>query len=127
MNQFLHLVETLENHIDQIREELGADWPEFAAKVQHLAPVFEKVEDETALARVVGDLYMACRERESVMTILRQTADTSDVGSDRLPPAGGTDQSGEMLIREVVNHFQSLLTRLEEIEPPEQSREDVEQ
>ena len=80
MNQFLHLLETLETQLDQIRTDLGTDWPEFAAQVESLTPAFETAQDETTLARAVGDLYMACRTREPVMAILRQTADTSGVG-----------------------------------------------
>jgi hypothetical protein len=122
MNQFMHLLETLDTHIDQIRTDLGTDWPEFAAQVQSLAPAFESAEDETALARAVGDLYMACRAREPVMAILRRTADTSGVGHDRRPPAGGADRGDTMPIREIVNRFQSLLARLEEIEWSEEDR-----
>jgi hypothetical protein len=68
------------------------------------------------VAIAVGDLYMACRAREPVMAILRQTADTSSVGPDRKPPAGGTGHDDTMLIQAIVNRYQSLLARLEEIE-----------
>lgn len=115
MNQFLHLLETLETHLDRIRSDLGTDWPEFAAQVQSLAPAFEAAQDETALARAMDDLYMACRTREPVRAILRQTADTSGVGHERRPPAGDTDHGDTMPVREIVNRFQSLLNRLEEI------------
>lgn len=116
MNQFLHLLETLETHMDRIRTDLGADWPEFTAQIQSLAPAFEAAWDESALARAVEDLYMACRAREPVMAILRQTADTSGVEHDRKPPAGGAGYGDEIPVREVVNHFQSLLDSLEETE-----------
>ena len=122
MNQFLHLLETLETHLDRIRTDLGTDWPEFAAQVQSLAPAFAAAQDETAVARAVGDLYMACRAREPVMTILRQTADTSGVGHDRKPLAGGTDNRDTMLVREIVNSFQSLLVQLGELESLKRSK-----
>ena len=116
MNQFLHLLETLESHVDRIRTDLGSDWPEFAAQVQSLAPAFETAQDETALAHAVGDLYMACRAREPLMAILRQTADTSGVGHERRPSAPDPDHAEEMLVREIVNRFQSLLVSLAEME-----------
>lgn len=122
MNQFLHLIGTLETHLDQIRTDLGTDWPEFAAQVQSLAPAFEAAQDETELARAVGDLYIACRVREPVMAILRQTADTSSVGHDRRPPAGGTDRAEEMPVREIANRFQSLLASLAAMERPEEGQ-----
>ena len=118
MNQFMHLIDTLETHIDRIRTDLGGDWPAFADQVQSLAPAFETAQDKASLARAVGDLYMACRAREPVMAILRQTADTSGVGHDRRPSAGGTGFGDEMTVRETVNRFQSLLARLEQIEEP---------
>jgi hypothetical protein len=121
MSQSLYLIETLETHLDRIRTDLGADWPGFAAKVRSLAPAFEAAQDDIKLAIAVGDLYMACRAREPVMAILRQTADTSSVGHDRKPPAGGTDHGDMMLIHDIVNRFQSLLARLEEIELSEES------
>lgn len=127
MNQFLHLLETLEIHLDRIRSDLGADWPEFAAQVQSLAPAFEVAQDETALARAVGDLYMACRAREPVMAILRQTADTSGVGHERRPPAGSTGYGDTMPVRGIVNRFQSLLDKLEEMERPEEGQSRSEQ
>jgi hypothetical protein len=123
MNQFLHLLGTLETHLDQIRTDLGTDWPEFAAQVQSLAPAFEAAQDETELARAVGDLYMACQAREPVMAILRQTADTSRVGHDRRPPAGGTGYEDTMPVREIVNRFQSLFDRLKEIERLEEGKD----
>jgi hypothetical protein len=123
MSQSLHLLETLETHLEQIRADLGADWPEFAARVRSLAPAFQTAEDEIALARAVGDLYMACRAREPVMAILRQTADTSGVGHDRRPSSGGTDYGNTMLIRDIANRFQSLLSTLEEMEHPEGRRD----
>jgi hypothetical protein len=116
MSQSLYLIETLETHLDQIRTDLGTDWPGFAAKVRSLAPAFDAAQDDIKLTIAVGDLYMACRAREPVMAILRQTADTSSVGHDRRPPAGGTDHDDTMLIQTIVNRFQSLLARLEEIE-----------
>jgi hypothetical protein len=116
MNQFLHLLETLETHANQIRADLGADWPAFAAEVQSLTPAFEAARDETALARAVGDLYMVCRAREPVMTVLRQTADTSGTGHDRRPQAGGTGYAEEMLIPTVVNRFHSLVAQLARVE-----------
>lgn len=90
--------------------------------MQSLAPAFETAHDETTLARAVGDLYMACRAREPVMAILRQTADTTGVGHERRTPAGGTDQAEEMLVREIINHFQSLLKKLKEVERPEEAK-----
>jgi hypothetical protein len=119
MSQSLHLIESLETHLDRIRTDLGADWPGFAAKVRSLAPAFEAAHDDIKLAIAVGDLYMACRAREPVMAILRQTADTSSVGHDRRPPSGGTGHDDTMPIQAIVNRYQSLLARLEEIEPPE--------
>jgi hypothetical protein len=116
MSQSLHLIESLETHLDQIRTDLGADWPGFAAKVRSLAPAFDAAQDDVKLAVAVGDLYMACRAREPVMAILRQTADTSSVGHDRRPPSGGTDRDDTMLIQAIVNRYQSLFARLEEIE-----------
>jgi hypothetical protein len=121
MNQSLYLIETLETHLDRIQRDLGADWPEFTAQVRDLAPDFATAKDETELAHAVGDLYMACRAREPVMAILRQTADTSTVGHDRRPPASVADREATMPIREIVNHFQSLVARLEEIQVSEQS------
>ena len=121
MNQFLHLVETLETHLDRIQIDLGTDWPEFATQVRGLAPAFEAAQDETELARAVGDLYMACRAREPVMAILRQTADTSTVGSDRRPPASVADREATMPIREIANCFQSLVAKLEKVDFSEQS------
>lgn len=98
MNQFLHLLQTLETHMDQIRTDLGPGWPDFAAQMQKLAPAFESVQDETELARAVGDLYMACRGREPVMAILRRTADPGSAGGqDRIPapqPASRQDIQG---------------------------------
>lgn len=122
MSQSLHLLETLETHLEQIRADLGADWPEFAARVRSLAPAFQTAEDEIAVARAVGDLYMACRAREPVMAILRQTADTRSVGHDRRPSSGGTGYGNTMLIRDIANRFQSLLSTLEEMEHPEARR-----
>jgi hypothetical protein len=116
MSQSLQLIETLETHLDQIRIDLGTNWPEFAARVRSLAPAFDAAQDDIKLAVVVGDLYMACRAREPVMAILRQTADTNSVGHDRRPPSGGTDRDDMMLIRAIVNRYHSLLARLEEIE-----------
>jgi hypothetical protein len=115
MEQFLHLFETLETHIEQIRDDLGDDWPEFAVQVQSLTLAFESAQDETTLARAVGGLYMACRAQEPIMTILRQTADTSGIGYNRRPAAGGADQEENVLVREIANRFQSLLARLEEM------------
>jgi len=122
MNQFLHLIETLETHLDRIRIDLGTEWPEFASQVRDLAPDFATAKDETELAHAVGDLYMACRAREPVMAVLRQTADTSTVGRDRRPPASVADREATMPIREITNRFQSLVARLEEIEGSEQSK-----
>ena len=116
MNQSLYLIETLETHLDRIQRDLGADWPGFAAKVRSLAPAFEAAQDDIKVAIAVGNLYVACRAREPVMAILRQTADTSSVGHDRRPPSGGTDHGHMMLIQAIVNRYQSLLARLEEIE-----------
>jgi hypothetical protein len=116
MSQSLHLIESLETHLDQIRTDLGTNWPRFAAKVRGLAPAFDSVQDDIKVAIAVGDLYVACRAREPVMAILRQTADTSSVGHDRRPPSGGTDRDDMMLIQAIVNRYQSLLARLEEIE-----------
>lgn len=124
MNQFLHLVETLDTHIDRIRTDLGADWPGFAAQVQSLAPAFETAGSETELARAVADLYLACREREPVMGILRETADVDSPEHDRRPPAEGSQLEDEMLIREVVNRFQSLLAKLERIESSSETMDD---
>jgi hypothetical protein len=121
MSQSLYLIKTLETHMDQIRTDLGADWPEFAAKVRSLAPAFDAAQDDVKLAIAVGDLYMACRARKPVMAILRQTADTSTVGHDRRPPASVADREATMPIREIANHFQSLVARLEEIQISEQS------
>jgi hypothetical protein len=121
MNQFLHLIETLETHLDRIRIDLGAEWPEFATQVRDLAPDFAAAKDETELTRAVGDLYMACRTQESVMSILRQTADTGGVGHNRRPLASVADREETMPIREIANHFQSLVARLEEIQISEQS------
>jgi hypothetical protein len=121
MNQSLQLIETLETHLDQIRMDLGTEWPEFATQVRGLAPAFEAAQDETEMARAVGDLYMACRAREPVMAILRQTADTSTVGSDRRPPASVADREATMPIREIANHFQSLVAKLEKVDFSEQS------
>lgn len=119
MNQSLRLLETLNIHLDRIRVELGADWPKFAAQIQDLAPAFEAVRDEAALARAVGDLYAACWAREPVMAILRSTADASGAGFNRRPSAGDTGIEDTRLVREIVNRFQSLLTSLEEIKQPE--------
>jgi hypothetical protein len=116
MSQSLHLIESLETHLDQIRTDLGTNWPGFAAKVRSLAPAFEAAQDDIKVAIAVGDLYVACRAREPVMAILRQTADTRSVGHDRRPPSGGTDHDDTMLIQAIVNRYQSLLARLEEIE-----------
>jgi len=116
MSQSLYLIKTLETHLDQIRTDLGADWLGFAAKVRSLAPAFDAAQDDIKLAIAVGDLYMACRAREPVMAILRQTADTSSVGHDRKPPPASTDHDDTMLIQAIVNRYQSLLARLEEIE-----------
>jgi hypothetical protein len=120
MSQSLHLIETLETHLDRIRKDLGADWPEFAAKVRNLAPAFEAAQDDVKLALAVGDLYMACRAREPVMAILRQTADTSTVGHDRRPPASVADREAAMPIQEITNRFQSLVAKLEEVDFSEQ-------
>jgi hypothetical protein len=116
VSQSLHLIESLETHLDQIRTDLGTNWPGFAAKVRGLAPAFKAAQDNIRAAIAVGDLYMACWAREPVMAILRQTADTSSVGHDRRSPAGGTDHDDTMLIQAIVNRYQSLLARLEEIE-----------
>jgi hypothetical protein len=116
MSQSLHLIESLETHLDQIRTDLGTNWPGFAARVRGLAPAFEAAQDDIKAAIAVGDLYVACWAREPVMAILRQTADTSSVGHDRRPPPGGTDHGDMMLIQAIVNRYQSLLARLEEIE-----------
>ena len=116
MNQSLHLIQSLETHLDQIRQDLGAEWPEFAAQVWHLAPAFEAARNDVKLAIAVGELYLACRAREPVMKILRQTADTSGADHDRRPPAGGTGHEDMMKIREVINRYQSLLDKLREIE-----------
>jgi hypothetical protein len=116
MSQSLQLIESLETHLDRIRTDLGTNWPRFAAKVRGLAPAFEAAQDDIKMAIAVGDLYVACRAREPVMAILRQTADTSSVGHDRRPPSGGTDHGHMMLIQAIVNRYQSLLARLEEIE-----------
>lgn len=123
MNQFIHLIETLETHLDQIRTDLGADWPDFAAEVRSLAPAFEAAHNEVKLTIAVGDLYMACRAREPVMAILRQTADTSGAGHDRKLPPAGTDRKDTMLIQGITNRFQSLVARLEETESLEESKE----
>jgi hypothetical protein len=116
MSQSLHLIESLETHLDQIRTDLGTNWPGFAAKVRGLAPAFEAAQDDIKVAIAVGNLYVACRAREPVMAILRQTADTRSVGPDRRPPSGGTGHDDTMLIQAIVNRYQSLLARLEEIE-----------
>lgn len=123
MNQFLHLLETLETNLDQIRTDLGDDWPQFAAQVQSVVPDLSADQDETALTRAVGDLYMVCRTREPVMTMLRQTANTSGAGHDRKLAAAGEGQPREALIRAIVNHFQSLLDKLVELERPEKDRQ----
>jgi len=116
MSQSLQLIESLETHLDQIRTDLGTNWPGFAAKVRGLAPAFEAAQDDIKVAIAVGNLYVACRAREPVMAILRQTADTRSVGHDRRPPSGGIDHDDTMLIQAIVNRYQSLLARLEEIE-----------
>lgn len=119
MNQLFFL---LEKYMNQIRVNLGADWPEFAAEMQNLAPTFAAVQNETDLARAIGDLYMLCRMRKPVMNILRQAAEKHGIPqllSDRRVQAGGADQPDEMPIREIANRFQSLLENLEEIEQPE--------
>ena len=116
MSQSLHLIDTLETHLDRIRADLGAGWPGVATKLRELAPEFQAAQSDIDVARAVGDLYMACRAREPVMAVLRQTADTSSVGHDRRPPAGGTGHDETMLIHAIVNRYQSLLTTLEEIE-----------
>ena len=116
MSQSLHLIDTLETHLDRIRADLGAGWPGFATQLRELAPAFQAAQSDVDVARAVGDLYMACRVREPVMAILRQTADTSSDGHDRRPPAGGTGRDEMMLIHDIINRYQSLLTTLEEIE-----------
>ena len=116
MSQSLHLIESLETHLDQIRTDLGTNWPGFAAKVRGLAPAFQAAQDNIKVAIAVGDLYVACWAREPVMAILRQTADTRSVDRDRRPPSGGTDHGDTMLIQAIVNRYHSLLARLEEIE-----------
>ena len=118
MSQSLHLIDTLETHLDRIRADLGAGWPAFAAKLRNLAPAFQAAQSDIDLARAVGDLYMACRAREPVMTVLRQTPDVSGDGNDRRPPAGGTDHDDIVLIRDIANRYHSLLAKLEEIEFP---------
>jgi hypothetical protein len=120
MNPLLFL---LENYIDQIREEMGADWPEFAADMQKLAPAFAAVQDEIGLAQAVGELYMVCRSRKPVMAIFRQAAEKHGIRlslTDRRVPAGGASQPDEILIRETANRFQSLLDNLDKIKPPAQ-------
>jgi hypothetical protein len=116
MSQSLQLIESLETHLDRIRTDLGTNWPRFAAKVRGLAPAFEAAQDDIKMAIAVGNLYVACRAREPVMAILRQTADTRSAGPDRRPPSGGTGHDDTMLIQAIVNRYHSLLARLEEIE-----------
>ena len=93
--------------------------PEFAAQVRNLAPTFETIQGQAELVRAVGTLYMVCRSRAPVMAILRRSADPSAVGSDRRPPSGRSDDDRETSVREVVNRFQSLLAKLQEMEPAE--------
>ena len=116
MSQSLHLIDTLETHLDRIRADLGVGWPGFAAQLRQMAPAFQAAQSEIDVAHAVGDLYMACRAREPVMAVLRQTADTGGVDHDRRPPAGGTGHDDTMLIRDIANRYQSLLATLEEIE-----------
>ena len=123
MNPFLHLLETLESHIDHIRMDLGTDWPEFATRVQSLAPVFETAHDQVELARAMGGLYRACRTREPVMTILCQMADTSGAGHVRRFTEGRAGNGNTMPVREIVNRFQLLLDRLEETERSEEGQD----
>ena len=118
MNPLLFL---LENYIDQIRAELGADWPEFAADIQKLAPTFASVQDEIGLTNVVGELYMVCRSRKPVMAIFRQAAKKHGIQlslTDRKLEAGGANQPDEISIREIANRFQSLLDSLEDFGSP---------
>jgi hypothetical protein len=118
MEQYLRLLDALKTHLNQMHTELGADWPAFVAEIKGLAPAFKTDRDEITLAQAVEKLFLACLAREPVLAILRSTADAGSIGFDRRPPAGGTGTEDTQLVREIVNHFQSLLTSLEEIEQP---------
>ena len=122
MDQFLRLLETLETHLDCIPADLGAERFGSAAQIKGLAPAFQAAEDEPTLAHAVGDMYMACRVRKSIMTILCQTANTSGIVHNRRPPAGGTEYEDNILIHEISNCFQSLLVGLESIEQLEKTK-----
>jgi hypothetical protein len=120
------VLEALTENLVKIRNELGPDWPRFRHELAPLRAGLADVTDRDALEKAVEPVWQVCRRYLFVKKLIHSTAQ-----SQRQLPAGGEGRKNEMPVLEIVNRFQSLFDRLEEMERSEegkdQPREDTSQ
>ena len=109
------LLEALDAQLGTIRSRLGPDWPLFR---QELAPVLAAHTDVTdrRVLPVAGELVwqVCCRHPPAA-----EKLDTHIKRHFRRPKEPNADDTVPIL--EIANSFQSLLIRLMEVEPAEES------
>jgi len=106
----------LEDNLLEIRSQLGTDWAHFRHQMIPLRLNFAGVADDNALEEAIEPLWQICWPYSFIKNlILRYSGQREEC--ERKGKSGGTDHEDEISIPEIINRFQSLLTRVAEMEP----------
>ena len=113
------VLEALEKNLMRIHGELGPDWPMFYRELAPLRAGFTGVTDRNALEVAADPVWQLCRRYPFVKNLIHGRT------TQRKLPAGGMNQEEERPVREIVNRYQSLFDRLEEIELSDRRNENT--
>ncbi len=106
------VLEGLEKNLAEIRDELGLDWSHFYQDLTPLRAGFTSVTDRNALEVAADPVWQVCLRYPLVKDLIHRRT------TQRKLVSGGTSQKDDLPVREIVNRFQSLLSKLEEMERP---------
>lgn len=113
------VLKALAENLEEIRDELGSDWSLFYHELAPLREGFTDIAGRNALELAADLVWQVCRHYPFVKGLIHGYS----TRRQRQVQAGGTDYGDEMPVLEIVNRFQSLFDRLEEIEQLEEGKD----
>jgi len=110
-----NLLEALDTQLTAIRSKLGPDWPLFSQELTPVLAAYTDVTDRRALSVAEEFVWQVCCHYPPAAEILT----THIKRHFRRPEEPNADDTVPIL--EIANRFQSLLSRLIEVEAAEES------
>lgn len=109
------IARALNENIEEIQSELGAEWWRFRSALIPLKQGFVGISDCNALEVAADTVWDILRRYPFVKELVRAYS----IRRERILPAGNL-RAIEMSTQEIISGFQTLFAKLEKMEPPKQ-------